>query len=158
MTAPRGAAVPVQDAVFDALAADVTLRAFLTATVQDARIAEVLMPPGTSLWSTPTDPNATPTPRPYVTIGGGREASFDMLCEPGFEDELTVRVWVPGTQERLAKQGFALVRAVLNGVALPIDGHVVLLCRVGEMSTEPDPDRKALQARGVVSVVTQEAA
>jgi len=153
------AAVPVQDAVYAALVADAALTAWLAATTDDRRIYEVLAPAGKSL--TRPDPDAPPDqprelPHCYVTIGGGREGEFNMLCEPGYEDALDVRVWAPGTNERLAKQGHAHVRRVLDGAALPVDGHVTLSCRVGRMGTQTDPDRGATQAYAPVEVVASE--
>lgn len=140
MTAPTGAAVSMQDAVYTALAADTALAAWLGATVDDARIYEVLAPADRSLLA---DDGVTPTP--YVTLQGGDESGLDVLAARGFEVMLRVRVWVPGTNERLGKTGAGHVRRVLDGAALVLAGHVTASVTVDRSRPQTDPDGQATQ-------------
>jgi hypothetical protein len=152
MTAPVGAAVPVQDAVYAALVADATFATWLGALPDDPRVYEVLAPAGTSLF----DDTALTVPRPYVTLTGGQEVSFAAFCEPGFDVALTVRVWVPGARERLAKLGAGHVRRILDGATLPLDGHLALGVFVEGVRPQTDPDGGATQAMVDLRVFAQE--
>lgn len=140
------AAVSVQDGVYAALVADASLLAFLAPTAAgNFRIYEVMAPPGTRLV---TDAGAA---HPYITISGGTEADFRTMCREGYEDTLRVRVWVPGSNERLAKVGYAHVKRVLEA-GLVVAGYTHLGCDVVLERTLTDPDGGATQAIAGVTV------
>ncbi len=115
---------PVQQAVYDAILADATIRTLVSNPV---RAFSIQAPQGTDY--------------PYITIGDGDGASFDTKSTDGMELVFRVHTW---SRYRGAKQALEIMDAINDAIdeqSLTITGHSLVVLRF-ENSVGPllDPD------------------
>lgn len=130
---------PVQQAVYDALRADATLRTLISNPV---RVFSVTAPQDTDY--------------PYIVIGDGSGSPFDTKTTNGMELIFNVHTW---SRYRGAKQPLEIMDAINDAIDeqdLAISGHTLVVLRfdssVGPM---PDPDGHTLHGVQRFRVITE---
>lgn len=133
------AAAAVALAIIAALEADAPLGAWTAATPDDLRVYRGLAP--------------APGGR-YVTVFVGPEVPRDVFDADGFDGEVHVRAWAPGDDTIEPAIGYGHIRRILHRTRLVLDDFTAIDCSVALRTTQADPDRRATQALGVVTVRT----
>ncbi|HET8684977.1 MAG TPA: DUF3168 domain-containing protein [Micromonosporaceae bacterium] len=138
MTAPvrRGAAAPIQAAVYAALAGDQELSAMVGGRVHD-HVPE-------------------PAVYPYVTVGEAVESPDDTLDRFGADTMIVVHVW---SEYRGYAQGNAIagrIQALLDRQPLTVSGHLVVAVRFKQTQPARDPDPQLRHVVVRFQVVTEQ--
>lgn len=130
---------PVQQAVYDAIRADATLRTLISNPV---RVYSMQAPQETDY--------------PYITIGDGNGSSFDTKTTDGMELVFNVHTW---SRYRGAKQALEIMGAINDAIdeqSLTIAGHSLIVLRF-DASVGPmlDPDGHTLHGVQRFRVITE---
>lgn len=149
-----GFTVPVQDAVDTTLRADAPFAAWRGVTVDaaDPRLYDGQAPAGTALWT--SEDITIAAPWPYVAYGEMREDHVIALCQTdaaAFDIPWDLRVWVPGANHRLAREGYGHVRRILHDRTWSLSG-AVLTATVTLLRTLTVPDGPGFATQAIARV------
>ena len=113
---------PLQQAIFAALSADTGVKSLLG---DPARIFDHV-PPSSDF--------------PYLVLGEATGTPFDAKTEDGMEQTLTLHTWSRARGLRETKEIMAAVAKALDGPALTLGGHTLILLRFELATTFLDSD------------------